>query len=108
MEVKTLAMLLAETLEEVLADGHLVEVCIVRQQAFFVLTCSSDELRADDDVARVVNFLTSAVGVGQTLAESSVDRADDVGLFHGGSCEERNALGLGEAVGKIHENLGKI
>jgi hypothetical protein len=99
VEVETLAGLLAQPLEEVLADGHLVEVRVVGEQAFFVAARALDEFRADDDVARIVELLTATIGVGETLAEATVDLADDVGLLHGGSRKERDALRLGEAVG---------
>jgi hypothetical protein len=47
-----------------------------------------------------VDLLTTPVGVGETLAEAPVDRADHVGLLHGGSRQQRNTFRLGEAKGK--------
>lgn len=37
VEVEAVTLLLAESLQEIFTDRHLVEVCVVRQEALFVL-----------------------------------------------------------------------
>jgi hypothetical protein len=82
VEVKTFALLLAKSLEEIFADRHLVEICVVRQKTFFVFAHASDEFRTHNDVARVVNFMASTICVRQTFSDASVDRTNRVGHLH--------------------------
>lgn len=80
MEVQTLALLLAKSLQEIFTNGHLVEVHVVREQTLFVLTRVFEELLTDNDVARIVNIQATTVCVGQALTKAPVDRTNAVGL----------------------------
>lgn len=91
---KKTVLLVAEPLQEIIADWHLVEVCVVRSQAFLVGAAAADEVGTDDDVSRVVEHLTAAVSVGEALPESSVDLTHGVGLLEAALRQQRDAFGL--------------
>jgi hypothetical protein len=78
VQVQTFALLLAKALKEEFADGHLVEICIVRQQTLLVVTGTSEEVWADNDIALIVYSLASTVGVSQALSKATVDWTDDI------------------------------
>ena len=109
VQVKTLTRLLTETLKKVFTHWHLVEVCVVWQQTFFILTRAFDELWTDYHIALIVKFFATTVCICQAFSNATVDWANYVWLLEFVAGENGDASCLGSAVKGVEriKNLWK-